>query len=63
MELHLLEVLILTEISRSKVSLFFSSLEMRVVTSRFDLSPRRGPRISTMFCGMTRLQLLLELEI
>jgi hypothetical protein len=63
MELQLLEVLILTETSRSKVFLFFSSLEMQAVTSRFDLSPRREPRISTMFYAMTRLQLPLELEI
>ena len=49
--------------SRSKVFPSFSFLEMRVVTSRFDLSLLRGRPISTMCCGTTRLQLPLELEI
>jgi hypothetical protein len=56
-------VLILTETSRSKVFLFSSSLGMRAVTSRFDLLLPRVRRIFTMCCGITRLQLLLELEI
>jgi hypothetical protein len=56
-------VLILTETSRSKVSLFSLSLGMRAVTSRFDLLLPRVRLIFTMSCGITRLQLLLELEI
>jgi len=63
MELHMLHLLMLIGNYRSKVYPFFSSLEMRAVTSRFDLSLLKGRPISTMFCGTTRLQLPLELEI
>jgi hypothetical protein len=63
MELQLFEISILTETYRSKVFLFFSSLEMPAVISRFVLSRPRGQPISTTFCGMTPLQSALELEI
>ncbi len=63
MEMQSLEVAILTESFRSKAFLFFSSLGMPAVTSRFDLLPPKGQLIFMTSCGTTLLQSAPELEI